>query len=72
MNKIDLIAQLVSENADLKTECAMQKDMIRMMLLEIEEQEEKYKDYPSIDSTIDTNVLRKIFNIPKEEGNEPV
>ena len=68
MNKMDLIAQLVSENADLKTECAMQKDMIRMMLLEIEEQEEKYKDYPSID----TKVLRKIFNIPKEAGNEPV
>ncbi len=68
MNKMDLIAQLASENADLKTECAMQKDMIRMMLLEIEEQEEKYKDYPSID----TKVLRKIFNIPKEAGNEPV
>lgn len=72
MNKMDLIAQLASENADLKTECAMQKDMIRMMLLEIEEQEEKYKDYPSIDPSIDTKVLRKIFNIPKEEGNEPV
>lgn len=68
MNKMDLIAQLASENADLKTECAMQKDMIRMMLLEIEEQEEKYKDYPSID----TKVLRKIFNIPKDAGNEPV
>ena len=68
MNKMDLIAQLASENADLKTECAMQKDMIRMMLLEIEEQEEKYKDYPSID----TKVLRKIFNIPKEADNEPV
>ena len=68
MNKMDLIAQLASENADLKTECAMQKDMIRMMLLEIEEQEEKYKDYPSID----TKVLRKIFNIPKEAGNESV
>lgn len=68
MNKMDLIAQLASENADLKTECAMQKDMIRMMLLEIEEQEEKHKDYPSID----TKVLRKIFNIPKEAGNEPV
>ena len=68
MNKMDLIAQLASENADLKTECAMQKDMIRMMLLEIEEQEEKYKDYPSID----TKVLRMIFNIPKEAGNEPV
>lgn len=68
MNKMDLIGQLIAENADLKTECAMQKDMIRMMLLEIEEQEEKYKDYPSID----TKVLRKIFNIPKEAGNEPV
>lgn len=66
MNKMGLIDRLIAENADLGTECAMQKDMIRMMLLEIEEQEEKYKDYP----TIDTKVLRKIFNLPKEADNE--
>lgn len=67
MNKMDLIGQLIAENADLRTECAMQKDMIRMMLLEIEKQEENY-EYPSID----TKVLRKIFNLPKEANNESV
>lgn len=67
MNKMDLIGQLIAENADLRTECTMQKDMIRMMLLEIENQEEKY-EYPSID----TKVLRKIFNLPKEANNESV